>query len=194
MNEKRCELCGKHPASVQFTEVDESQVTKRMICRGCAQARGLLDEPSKPSVALQELLTMPSQSAAEPLFPAEAPPLVCSGCGLSFAAFRKQGRLGCPACYAAFEEPLVPLLRKIHSHVRHAGKAPHTYARKVELRQKVEDLRRELERAVRGEDYERAAHVRDQLRMLEQEQSVAARQAAQETNRDRQEPDSGEFS
>jgi protein arginine kinase activator len=191
VSDKRCELCGKQPASVHFTEIDESQVIKRFICRGCAQSRGLLDDPARPAVALQELLAMPSQATPEPL-PTEVQPLVCSECGLSFSTFRKHGRLGCASCYAAFESQLVPLLRKIHTHARHAGKAPHTYARKVELRQKVEDLRHELERAVRGEDYERAACLRDQLRSLEQEQSVAARQAARSSNAGHHEPSSGE--
>jgi protein arginine kinase activator len=178
VSDKRCELCGKEPGSVQYTEIEEARVTKRLICRSCAQARGLLDEPAKPVVMLQQLLAMPAQPAAEA--PPAAPDpqdLECSGCGLTFATFRRQGRLGCAECYRAFETQLVPLLRKIHQHVRHAGKAPRHYARKVEMRQKADDMRRELDRAVRGEDYERAARVRDQLRALENEQSQAARQA-----------------
>ena len=195
MSDRRCELCGKQPASVRYTEIDESQVTKRFICRGCAQARGLLDEPSKPVVALQELLAMPAPAPPEPEPPAASRELVCGSCGLAFTAFRKQGRLGCAACYRAFEAQLVPLLRKIHAHVRHAGKSPRTYARKIELRQKVADLRAELERAVRGEDYESAARLRDQLRGLEQEQSLAARQAARgDEPGPRREPAPGETS
>jgi protein arginine kinase activator len=179
VSDKRCELCGKHPGSVHFTEIEDAQIVKRFICSQCAQARGLLDEPAKPIVALQELLAMPAlPAAAEPEAPAETRDVTCGGCGLTFALFRKQGRLGCASCYRAFEPQLVPLLRKIHAHVRHAGKSPRAYARKVELRQKVEDLRAELDRAVRGEDYERAADLRDQLRAVEQEQSLAARRAA----------------
>jgi protein arginine kinase activator len=177
VSEKRCELCGKQPGSVHYTEIEESRITKRLICRSCAQARGLLDEPAKPVVMLQQLLAMPAQPPPEPEPKPDSETVACAGCGLTFAVFRKQGRLGCAECYRAFEPLLVPLLRKIHAHVRHAGKAPRHYARKVELRQKADDLRRELDRAVRGEDYERAARLRDQLRALEQEQSEAARQA-----------------
>lgn len=178
MSEKRCDVCGKQPATVRYTEIDEGQVSKKALCRVCATARGILDEPPKSVLTLQQLLTVSAAPTAKPAPEGRAAPdLVCSGCGLSFAAFRKQGRLGCAACYTAFESELLPLLRKLHAHVRHAGKAPHAYARKAELRARVEDLRGELERAVRAEDYERAAHVRDELRGVEQQQTQAARQA-----------------
>ena len=176
MSEKRCELCNKHAASVHYTEIAESQVTKRFICRACAEKRGILDVPSKPAVALQELLSLPAQAAQEAEVRA-VPDLQCRTCGLAFSQFRRAGRLGCPACYGAFESELVPLLRKIHAHARHTGKAPRDFATKAELRQRVNDLRHELERAVRAEDYERAAGLRDQIRSVELEQTVATRRA-----------------
>jgi len=63
----------------------------------------------------------------------------------------------------------------VQPQVQHVGKAPRTQARQAELRQRAADLRGELERAVRGEDYERAARLRDEIRAVEQEQSDAAR-------------------
>jgi len=176
MSDKRCELCGKRPASVRFTEIAATQVTKRFICRACAEARGLLAVPVEPVVALQELLAASQPAAA---IEVELPGLACGACGLDVAQFRKTGRLGCAACYAAFESELVPLLRRIHAHTRHAGKAPRRSARRVEFRRRVDALRQDLERAVRTEDYERAASLRDQIRQLEHEQGVAARRAAQ---------------
>lgn len=177
MTDTRCELCNKHPAAVHYTEIAESQVTKRFICRSCAEKRGILDVPSKPAAALQELLSLPAQAAREAEVRA-VPDLQCRSCGLVFSQFRRSGRLGCPACYVAFESELVPLLRKIHAHARHSGKSPRDFATKSELRQRVEDLRRELERAVRAEDYERAAALRDQIRSVEVEQTVATRRGA----------------
>ena len=46
----------------------------------------------------------------------------CSFCGLTFADFRRTGRLGCPHCYETFGDQLPRLLRRIHGGVKHVGK------------------------------------------------------------------------
>jgi protein arginine kinase activator len=94
---------------------------------------------------------------------------------MSLAEFRAQGRLGCARCYTTFQSALGPLLRKLHGAARHVGRTPRTDGRITELRRRVETLRAEIERAVRSEEYERAAALRDELRAVEDEQSVLAR-------------------
>jgi protein arginine kinase activator len=177
MSESRCDACGKLPATVRYTEIDEGRVTKRGLCRACAASRGLLDEPPKPMVVLEPLLGAAGSGGGTARPPTAKDP-ACPACGTTFLGFRQRGRLGCSRCWAAFESELVPLLRKLHGHSRHVGKAPHAYARKAELRQRVEDLRAELDRAVRGEDYERAARLRDEIRAVEHDQSRAARRGS----------------
>lgn len=172
VSETQCDLCGGGAANVRYTEVDDGQVTKRTICRACAQARGLLDEPPQPVAVLQKLLHAAISPGAEPA--TDERERVCGECNWSLAAFRRTGRLGCPGCWAAFEAQLLPILRRIQPELQHVGKAPRTHARQAELRRRAADLRGELERAVRGEDYERAAGLRDEIRAVEQEQSADA--------------------
>jgi protein arginine kinase activator len=178
VSEPRCDQCGKQPAGVRYTEIDDGKVTRRRFCKACALRRGLVEETPKPVAVLPETLSLPT-GAEVPEGEARSAgrELVCSACGFAFASFQQTGRLGCPECYATFRSQMVPLLRKLHGAVRHAGKSPRAFARKAELRQQVEDLRAELERAVRAEDYERAARLRDQMRAVAEEQSVAARRA-----------------
>jgi len=169
MSEPRCDLCGGQHATVRFTEIGDGQKTKRTICRTCAEARGLLESTSPNVAVLQKLLAVAPVTKTPP-DEAKAPDAgerACSSCGLSLATFRRQGRLGCATCWTVFEAQLVPILRNIQPNVRHVGKAPRTHARQAELRQRFEDLHAELERAVRGEDYERAAQLRDEIRALE---------------------------
>jgi protein arginine kinase activator len=133
-----------------------------------------LDEPPQAVAVLQKLLQQ--TPAAEPVRepgPRE-PEVRCGPCGWSLAAFRRTGRLGCPACWTTFEAQLVPVLRKVQPQLQHVGKAPRTHARQAELRQRAADLRGELDRAVRSEDYERAAALRDELREVERAQADAA--------------------
>jgi protein arginine kinase activator len=175
MSDPHCDLCGGQHATVRFTEIDDGQKTKRTICRTCAEARGLLETTSPTVTVLQKLLSVapvPKAPAGDTKVP-ETADRACPNCGLSLATFRRQGRLGCATCWTVFEAQLVPILRNIQPNLRHVGKAPRTHARQAELRQRFEDLRAELERAVRGEDYERAAHVRDEIRALERIENAA---------------------
>ncbi len=146
MSESRCDQCGKQPASVRFTQVDSGHVRKGHLCASCARARGLLEIAPSPA----------------------AKTLVCGECGLAFSEFQQQGRLGCPACYTAFLEELLPLLRQIHGQVEHTGRVAGGRRRAAPPERKLDRLRAALESAVRAEDYERAATLRDEIRALEQ--------------------------
>lgn len=115
--------------------------------------------------------------------------LTCAACGLRGAEFRKLGRLGCARCYDTFAPALAPLLATLHRGSRHAGKVPAGAAAPLpppppaaapvpqapvppppppppspsELMAALEE---DLRCAVIAENYERAAHLRDQLRAL----------------------------
>jgi protein arginine kinase activator len=95
----------------------------------------------------------------------------CDNCGITWAEFRQNGLLGCANDYTVFERDLTPLLQRAHEGAtHHVGKVP---ARRggtgVPMKRQVDltRLRKELQRAVEGEDYERAAKLRDQIRQAE---------------------------
>ena len=98
----------------------------------------------------------------------EAAEVKCTTCGLAYSEFRNRGRLGCPQCYDVFRAALEPLLEKIHGQGRHVGKAPGgpPTASRAHERQLVA-LRRQLQAAVKGENYELAAKLRDELKRAE---------------------------
>jgi len=91
----------------------------------------------------------------------------CLSCGLSYEEFKKKGRLGCEQCYTAFRQYLLPLLKKIHSSSRHAGKVPLQARRKDFSNLELTELRRRLMRAIQLEEYEDAAKLRDKMKRLE---------------------------
>jgi protein arginine kinase activator len=95
----------------------------------------------------------------------------CEVCGLKFVEFRNSGRLGCPHDYDHFREELLPLLESIHGDAVHAGKTPKAPARPTPKPPRdageLTSLRKKLTRAVKDEDYEAAARLRDRIRELE---------------------------
>src|SRR5688572_1513632 len=107
--------------------------------------------------------------------PSASPAPRCPSCGISFAEFREKGRLGCPNDYEFFEEHLTPLLEKIHGATEHRGRLPQG---SLDAAGKRNDLllrlRRDLLQAVKGEQYEAAARLRDEIRRVEEAPAAAA--------------------
>ncbi len=93
---------------------------------------------------------------------------VCPACGIKFVEFRNSGRLGCPHDYDSFKDELVPLLESIHGDPTHHGKTPRRRPAEQAGQQELARLRRKLQTAVTGEEYEEAAKLRDKIRLLEE--------------------------
>jgi protein arginine kinase activator len=55
----------------------------------------------------------------------------------------------------------------MHKGTQHKGKIPHRAARAQEFQTKLKDLHSELQTAVKSENYEQAAALRDQIHTIE---------------------------
>lgn len=156
-----CDVCSKNQASVHLTEIIGGKVTEIHLCEECARKK-TEDIQKQFSIAdfLSELVDIDSQDALS------LPAIKCSGCGLTYQDFKKRGRLGCSQCYEDFKSQLQPLLRKIHGSARHRGKSLKE-KKEMPLEERLAELRKYLERAIKIEEYEEAARIRDEIRALE---------------------------
>jgi protein arginine kinase activator len=83
--------------------------------------------------------------------------------------------VGCPECYATFRSEIDDLLSEYSDAVHHKGRYPSKlHAYKAILIDK-EQLKKQLEEAVRQEEYEHAAQIRDRIREIEQRSSGEGR-------------------
>jgi protein arginine kinase activator len=124
------------------------------------------DAPTMSEIAKKLIVSGPG-SLREP---SPADKQVCPVCQITFLEFRNSGRLGCPYDYEVFRDELMPLLENIHGETRHSGKVPRRAPRNTQQQTTLIQLRNELKRAVAAEDYEMAARLRDQIKVIEQEQ------------------------
>lgn len=162
----QCDVCHAKEATVHLTEIINNKVTKLHLCEQCAREKS---QEMEEHFGLADLLSgladlVPTAGEKQKI---AAPGIKCPSCGFTFQNFRKMGRLGCPKCYETFKNQLSPLLRKIHGSDNHPGKMP---VKKVVARGKavlVGDLKTNLEKAIRLEEFEEAARLRDQIRALE---------------------------
>lgn len=171
-----CQICGKSPATVHFTEIQDSKMSEIHVCERCAEERGMQASAKKHQFDIADLLAgmVDGMTSNEE---ERVGHVQCPRCGMPYSAFKETGRLGCAECYNAFQFQLRPLLRRIHGDTRHKGKKPvKDHAGATRSRQ-IQRLHDDLQRAVEGEDFERAAAIRDEIRRLEREAETAPPEA-----------------
>ena len=168
-----CTACQKAIATIVVMDLTEGSVSgSQHVCAACAEQLGLTPPKQQkfPSEMLEDLLGGLKDSTEQE---AKRPPSLesCPGCGMSPNDFRQKGRLGCPRCYEAFRHELMPLLQRIHEAQSHSGRLPcvlpEADAGPDDVGPDLTELRQRLEDAVRGELYEEAAQLRDELRRAE---------------------------
>ena len=172
-----CQVCGKNPATVHFTEIHDNRMTEIHVCERCAEEKGLQAAATPQKFDIADLLagmvdTMTSSDEER------VGRVQCPRCGLLYSAFRETGRLGCAECYTAFQFQLRPLLRRIHGDTRHRGKVPARDGEGAVRSRQIQRLHDELQRAVEREEFEHAAAIRDEIKRLELEVTAARQEGA----------------
>jgi protein arginine kinase activator len=162
---KKCSRCSK-PSTLHITELRDGAVQELHLCESCAhEYLSHSDEAESAGEADGIIDKIAEATGDEDLEKLDQ--LVCPNCGISFREFRSQGRLGCPHDYIAFEDELMPLLENIHGELQHAGKFPKRAPDASRRQYRLIKLRNELRTAVEDEAYEEAAHLRDEISLLE---------------------------
>ena len=97
----------------------------------------------------------------------------CPGCGATFSQISKSGRVGCAKCYDTFFDRLLPTIKRIHGNTVHTGKRLRTARlesgsdnEKSENTNEIERLSEQLAKAVRDQEFEQAAQLRDRINAL----------------------------
>ena len=158
----QCCVCKEKQATVHLTQIVGEKMQKLDLCEDCAKAKGLND-PTSFAVADLMLGLGASQELEAAAAGAE---LKCPRCGFSQADFKKSGRLGCPECYRTFAEGLSSLLKTMHKGTRHVGKTPEALRQTRESVDRLKVLQKKLAKAVESEDYETAAALRDEIKIM----------------------------
>jgi protein arginine kinase activator len=152
-----CQICGKKEATVHLTQMLNDEIRKMHLCEKCAGENGIdVNVPASMSSLLMGL-GEPKKTRAEPATRA------CPECGMNFIDFKKLSRLGCQSCYAAFNEELEPLLSGMQKGPQHLGKKPLHHAGAVNVPPSMASLKKSLTEAIKAENYEEAARIRDQI-------------------------------
>ncbi len=164
-----CESCHQNEASVHLTQIVDGKVAKFHLCESCAEKKGI-DMHGQPIdlggvlANLKEQLTQLKENTENLSTPTKAS--VCPACGMTRKDILKKGRLGCDRCYEFFGAEMLPVVVSLQHSDQHLGKVPRQASDRMKNSVEQARLRRELDQAVAGENYERAAQLRDQIKTL----------------------------
>ncbi|HOE65172.1 MAG TPA: UvrB/UvrC motif-containing protein [Candidatus Hydrogenedentes bacterium] len=167
-----CERCRKNAATARYSEVVHGKVSVRNICKSCLDA--LQEDPStgfEIAGAPAAKRTKTDREPSEPTLPHRS----CPACGLSLRMAIKAGRMGCGACYRNFGDAVDSQLRGLHVSLRHRGKTPRVDDIRDRARADLHGKRALLRTALKLEDYEKAAALRDDIKALETGLGATAR-------------------
>ena len=192
-----CERCKIREATIQYTEVVNGNREEHHFCAQCAremdfgQVSALFEGEFPFGKILSALLGEEGQSD-DPAYTQ----IVCPNCGTSYQQFVDESRFGCADCYEVFDLLIRDSIQKLQGSETHKGKRP-KYSMKMVPESLTKDLpgapvktaepgndgtekesgraaelnelRVSLRQAIRDEEFELAARLRDRIRELEKE-------------------------
>jgi len=157
-----CENCNERAATFHLVEILDNEKREVHLCEQCAHAKKVA---LPPSLSLNEILSSLMEAHAEKDLPSLTD-RKCPNCGITYADFKRVGRLGCAKDYTVFSEGLMPFLERIHGSTTHRGKTPRQKPQDSSQTAQIMRLQRELSAAIAAEKYEAAATIRDKIRAL----------------------------
>lgn len=168
-----CDICNKRKATMYYTEIINGEKREQHLCESCAAEFSsfvIKDPVTNKGMSLGNLLSGMLGNYAKGLAHKQEDDLVCSGCGMTAGEFLQRARFGCAKCYESFGSMLDNNFRAIQGADTHCGKKRHarklaSEPEKIQI-SKLEELGIKLQKAIELEEYEDAAHLRDEIRLI----------------------------
>jgi protein arginine kinase activator len=153
-----------------LTEISNGQRLETHLCESCAQKQGLAVKSQIPLNELLSTLLAVQPDLKKQLGETEgsAVDTPCPSCGMTLRRFQKEVVLGCPYDYEFFEKSLNPIIEKSQGgNTTHCGKVPSKLPSDSKKQIDIVNLKKNLESAVKNENYETAAKLRDRIKKLQ---------------------------
>lgn len=168
-----CQECNQRPASLHFTKIINGEKTEFHICEQCAKEKGE-QFPGTNSFSIHQLLSglLHFEQPVKAETAQANNELTCDKCQMTYEQFTRVGRFGCAHCYKSFEKKLDPILKRVHSgNHTHSGKFPERIGGGIQLQRQIDALKQQLKSYVEEEEFEKAAELRDEIRVLDQQKN-----------------------
>lgn len=157
-----CQSCEKRQATTHIKTILNGELKEYNLCPECAQKMGYGSFFGGIGFDLDKLFGS---------FMGNAGPgkntKRCQCCGSSFEDIAKSGKVGCAGCYDVFSEELLPSIQRIHGRTCHTGKLARSAGTEVKIKNEISKCKNELNEAIKSQEFEKAAELRDRIKELE---------------------------
>lgn len=158
-----CDGCKQNEANIVLHMMTNGQVATRSLCAECAQKAHTEMTKAFATMGMQieglQGMVERSQEERERI-----PRMMCSNCRTAYTDIGYDTVFGCARCYGAFHEQVMQYLSSLRPVEQAASQAPDVLP--VLPEPTAEELHARLDEALRAEDYEQAASLRDQLKLM----------------------------
>lgn len=166
-----CDKCGEREASVHIVKVVNGDKKELNLCDKCANES--MEVPLNPfedlgEFSFQNLLSGLVDYVNKASQGAQKNEVVCENCGMAYNEFKKTGLLGCSECYKNFQNSINPVIKRVQGDMEHMGKVPTKAGKYFIEKRKLVKLKEELQQAIFGEEYEKAAVLRDEIKSVQE--------------------------
>lgn len=183
----KCEKCGKNEANMYYKESINGQTREMHLCSACANEMNLDSQFHQAFADMKSGFGSFFDSSFPSLFGNGFTPLLssmmdtapfgilpdterrCPTCGMTLRDLRRNGRAGCPDCYHTFSDVLNPYIHRVQGADSHIGSAPQSEQATRPKKCVLDNLKEKLQDAIKSENYEEAARLRDEIRRQEGE-------------------------
>lgn len=165
----KCQKCGANNANTHVKTIINGEFKEYDLCSECARKMGytnvFADMENEFSGFLGSFFTN--------VLPARTQATRCEFCGSTYPEIAKTGQVGCAHCYELFADQLYPSIRRIHGNTAHCGKNSGMASKEAEKPEEltkeetVNQLRQQLDSAVKEQNFELAAELRDKIKEME---------------------------
>ena len=165
---RKCDKCGAENANTHVKTIINGEFREYDLCSACAHKLGYSD----PFADMESEFSHMLGSFFGNVLPARSQSTRCEFCGSTYAEIANTGQVGCAHCYELFADRLNPSIVRIHGNAAHCGKHSKAaaQAREEHAETKEEKLRRlqsQLDEAIKQQEFERAAELRDEIKGME---------------------------
>lgn len=162
-----CNKCSSNRATIHIIDIKPEGIRDLHVCEECAKKRGFIPEISSN---IDELLRMigEEQVLGEPNSEnnVEDDSPKCPQCAFSAKDISRSSKFGCEEDVALFRNEIKPVLMKIHNATKHTGRSASFCSDNSRKQQALQAFENQLADALKSEDYELAARLRDKIKGL----------------------------
>ena len=165
-----CQNCNKNEANTHIKQIINGEMTETHLCSDCANHLGYNDMFSDFDFNFNGIFGGLLGDMISPMLLGNVKR--CEKCGCSYNDIVRDGKVGCSECYRTFYDKLAPSIQRIHGKLHHTGKtailterAPEPVIQDNSV--KIAALKNQMDEAVKTQNFEEAARLRDEIKSLE---------------------------